>query len=340
MSKARIDSQSNPSESPLSASDFFADGMLPVGGWRSRVRLRSSRRANLSERFVIGFLIACTSVSVLTMLVTIFMLLIESSRFFTSPQIELGQFFTDTRWTIGQSQNELRYGVLPLLAGTLRVAGIGLSFAIPVGVFSAVYLSEYASREARMVLKPALEILSGIPTVVLGFFAVTLLTPLVLSKWGDFKPFNAMSAGIAVGILCVPLVTSLVEDALQGVPRRLREGAYGMGATPWEVTWQVVLPAATSGVISAILLAVSRATGETMIVALAAGSSPTLSLDPRLPSQTMPGFILETIISDSVAPGTTTYHSIYAVAACLFLLTLATSLTAEYFRHRFLRGQQ
>jgi phosphate transport system permease protein len=291
----------------------------------------------LREKMVIGLLIGCTSVSVLTMLVTIFMLLIESSRFFTGQQIELGRFFTDTRWTIGQSQNELRYGVLPLLTGTLRVAGIGLSFAIPVGIFSAVYLSEYASKEVRMLLKPALEILSGIPTVVLGFFAVTLLTPLVLSQWGDFKPFNAMSAGIAVGILCVPLVTSLVEDALQGVPRRLREGAYGMGATPWEVTWRVVLPAAMSGVISAILLAVARATGETMIVALAAGSTPTLSLDPRLPSQTMPGFILETIISDSVVPGTTTYHSIYAVAACLFLLTLVTSLTAEFFRHRFLK---
>ncbi len=313
----------------------LADERLP-----GRIQLRSSFRANFRERIVIGLLIGCTMVTVLIMLTTVLMLLIESSRFFIEPQIDLGQFFTDTRWTIGQSQHELRYGVLPLLTGTLRVAGIGLSFAIPIGIFSAVYLSEYASKETRRVLKPALEILSGIPTVVLGFFAVTLLTPMVLSHWGDFKPFNAMSAGIAVGILCIPLVTSLVEDALQGVPRKLREGAYGMGATSWEVTWRVVLPASVSGIISAILLAVARATGETMIVALAAGSTPTLSLDPRLPSQTMPGFILETIISDSVVPGTTTYHSIYAVAAFLFLLTLVTSLAAEFFRHRFLKIHQ
>lgn len=271
------------------------------------------------------------------MLVTILMLAFESYRFFLADQIYFWEFLSDTRWTLGQSQHETRYGILPLLLGTLRVTTIGLSFAIPIGIFSAVYLSEYASRRSRAILKPTLEMLSGVPTVVLGFFAVTLLTPHLLANLGNFKPFNAMSAGIAVGVLCIPMITSLVEDALQAVPRSLREGAFGMGATRWEVVWRVVLPAAFSGIFSAVLLGIGRAAGETMIVALAAGSTPTLTLDPRQPAQTMPGFILETINSDSVVPGTTIYHSIYAVAATLFVVTLLITLIAEYFRYRFLK---
>lgn len=319
----------------------FSKTLLSSGNrtdFRGRIRLRSPRAARFQQKLVVFFLVACTSVSVLTMLATILMLAFESYRFFLGDQIYFWKFLGDTRWTIGQSQHETRYGILPLLMGTLRVTAIGLSLAIPVGVFSAVYISEYASRRSRAVLKPTLEILSGVPTVVLGFFAVTLLTPHLLASWGDFKPFNAMSAGIAVGVLCIPLVTSLVEDALQAVPRSLREGAFGMGATRWEVVWRVVLPAAFSGILSAVLLAIGRAAGETMIVALAAGSTPTLTLDPRQPSQTMPGFILETINSESVVPGTTPYHSIYAVAATLFLVTLMITLAAEYFRYRFVKA--
>jgi phosphate transport system permease protein len=212
---------------------------------------------------------------------------------------------------------------------------IALLFALPTGILAAIYLSEYAPRKVRAVLKPVLEILAGIPTVVLGFFAVTFLTPFVLAPWGDFKPFNAASAGLAVGILCLPLITSLVEDALESVPLGLREAAYGLGASKFETTVKVVLPAAISGIVSASLLAFARAVGETMVVALAAGSTATFTLDPRQPSQTMTGFIVETLNSESVVPGTLSYYSIYAVALVLFLITLVCTLLGEFVRKRY-----
>jgi phosphate transport system permease protein len=170
---------------------------------------------------------------------------------------------------------------------------------------------------------------------VLGFFAVTFITPYVLGPIGEFKPFNAASAGLAVGILCLPLITSLVEDALQSVPQSLREAAYGLGSTKFETTVKVVVPAAISGIVSAILLALARAVGETMVVALAAGSTATFTLDPRQPSQTMTGFIVETLNSESVVPGTLSYYSIYAVALVLFLLTMICTIVGEYIRKRY-----
>ena len=207
--------------------------------------------------------------------------------------------------------------------------------ALPMGLITAVYLSEYASKRIRSILKPVLEILAGIPTVVLGFFAISFITPVLLQPFGGFAPFNATSAGIAVGILCLPLVTSLAEDALRAVPRSLREGAYGLGATRLEVTVKVVLPAALSGIISAFLLALSRAIGETMVVALAAGSSPTFTLDPRSTSQTMTGFIVETFKSESVVPGSLGYYSIYAVAAVLFVITFLLTLIGQIIRMKY-----
>jgi phosphate transport system permease protein len=184
-------------------------------------------------------------------------------------------------------------------------------------------------------LKPALEILAGLPTVVLGYFAMVFITPYLLQPLGDFKTFNAASAGIAVGILCLPLVTSLAEDALQAVPVALREGAYGLGATRFETTIRVVIPAAVSGIVSAFLLAMSRAIGETMVVALAAGSTPTFTADPRLQSQTMAGFIVNTFQSESVIPGTLGYYSIYAVAAVLFVITFAITVIGQVIRRRY-----
>lgn len=263
------------------------------------------------------------------------MLVIESLGFFMAEEIELGRFFTDMQWTVGQTKGDLSYGIMPLLSGTLRITGIAMLIAVPMGLVCAVYLAEYAPRKVRAVLKPTLEILAGIPTVVLGFFAVKFITPNLLVPLGDFKTFNATAAGIAVGILCLPLITSLAEDALQSVPRSLREGAYGLGSTKLEATLWVILPAALSGIISAILLAMARAIGETMVVAMAAGSSPTLTLDPRGPSQTMTGFIVETFKSESVVPGTVSYYSIYAVAGVLFLITFATTLFGQFIRKRF-----
>ena len=246
-----------------------------------------------------------------------------------------GNSSAGTEWTIGQSVGEQKYGILPLISGTLRITFIAMLIALPMGLITAVYLSEYASKRTRSILKPVLEILAGIPTVVLGFFAISFITPVLLQPWGGFAPFNAASAGIAVGILCLPLITSLAEDALRAVPRSLREGAYGLGATRLEVTVKVVLPAALSGIISAFLLALSRAIGETMVVALAAGSSPTFTLDPRGTSQTMTGFIVETFKSESVVPGTIGYYSIYAVAAVLFVITFLLTLIGQIIRMRY-----
>ena len=263
------------------------------------------------------------------------MLIFESYGFFSSPDIEFSKFLTGTQWTIGQTVGDQKYGILPLVSGTLRITFIAMLIALPMGLITAVYLSEYASKRTRSILKPVLEILAGIPTVVLGFFAISFITPVLLKPWGGFAPFNAASAGIAVGILCLPLITSLAEDALRAVPRSLREGAYGLGATRLEVTIKVVLPAALSGIISAFLLAMSRAIGETMVVALAAGSSPTFTLDPRGTSQTMTGFIVETFKSESVVPGSIGYYSIYAVAAVLFVITFLLTLIGQIIRMRY-----
>ena len=284
---------------------------------------------------MVTLLVGCSLISLATTFGIIFMLIFESYGFFNAPGIEFWKFISGTEWTIGQSAGEQKYGILPLVSGTLRITFIAMLIALPMGLITAVYLSEYASKRTRSILKPVLEILAGIPTVVLGFFAISFITPVLLQPWGDFDPFNAASAGIAVGILCLPLITSLAEDALRAVPRSLREGAYGLGATRLEVTIKVVLPAALSGIISAFLLALSRAIGETMVVALAAGSSPTFTLDPRGTSQTMTGFIVETFKSESVIPGSIGYYSIYAVAAVLFVITFLLTLIGQIVRMRY-----
>jgi len=284
---------------------------------------------------MVTLLLGCSLISLATTFGIIFMLVFESYGFFSAPEINFSDFLTGTEWTIGQSVGEQKYGILPLVSGTLRITFIAMLIALPMGLITAVYLSEYASKRTRSILKPVLEILAGIPTVVLGFFAISFITPVLLKPWGGFAPFNATSAGIAVGILCLPLITSLAEDALRAVPRSLREGAYGLGATRLEVTVKVVLPAALSGIISAFLLALSRAIGETMVVALAAGSSPTLTLDPRGTSQTMTGFIVETFKSESVVPGSIGYYSIYAVAAVLFVITFLLTLIGQIIRMKY-----
>ncbi len=296
---------------------------------------RSSASAFFKQNLVVGGLVACALISILTTIGTMVMLACESWGFFSNEQIQISEFLTGTRWTVGQTQGTIHYGIWPLVSGTFRIAGIALLFALPTGLMAAVYLSEYAPRKVRAILKPTLEILAGIPTVVLGFFAVTVITPYLLVYLGDFRPFNAASAGLAVGILCLPLITSMVEDALQSVPKSLREGAYGLGATRFETTVKVVIPAAISGIVSATLLALARAVGETMVVALAAGSTATFTADPRQPSQTMTGFIVETLNSESVVPGTLSYYSIYAVALVLFVITLSCTLLGQYVRTRY-----
>lgn len=288
---------------------------------------------------MVSLLTGCALVTLGTTVGIIYMLIRESMGFFAADNhgesIELWKFLTGTEWSVGRTQGKFEYGVWPLLSGTLRITVIAMALALPLGLVTAIYLSEYASKRVRSVLKPTLEVLAGIPTVVLGFFAVKFITPNILSYFGEFKTFNAAAAGIAVGILCIPLVASLAEDALRAVPRALREGAYGLGSTKLETTIKVIVPAALSGIISAFLLAVARAIGETMVVALAAGSSPTFTADPRLPSQTMTGFIVHTFKSESVVPGTPGYYSIYAVAALLFLITFGITLIGQIIRMRY-----
>ena len=284
---------------------------------------------------MVTLLIGCALITVGTTVGIIYMLVKESMGFFAADDINIWKFLTGTEWSVGRTQGKFDYGIWPLLSGTLRITVIAMAIALPLGLVTAIYLSEYAPKKIRAILKPTLEILAGIPTVVLGFFAVKFITPNILSNLGDFKTFNAAAAGIAVGILCIPLVASLAEDALRAVPRSLREGAYGLGGTKLETTLKVIVPAALSGIISAFLLAVARAIGETMVVALAAGSSPTFTADPRVPSQTMTGFIVHTFKSESVVPGTTGYYSIYAVAAMLFLITFGITLIGQIVRLRY-----
>ncbi|MEZ6094213.1 MAG: phosphate ABC transporter permease subunit PstC [Pirellulaceae bacterium] len=300
-------------------------------------RLKSSVASQRWERFVIACLVLCSLITIATTVGIIVMLVGNSTGFFANRDIELWKFLTDTKWTMGQTQSSLGdYGILPLLSGTLRITGIAMLIALPLGLISAVYLSEYATRRTRSILNPALEILAGIPTVVLGYFAVVFITPHFLRLIDeDFKAFNAASAGIAVGILCLPLVTSLAEDALQAVPNSLREGALGLGSTKFETTLKVVVPAALSGIVSAFLLALARAIGETMVVVLAAGSTPTFTLDPRAQSQTMTGYIVNVFNSDNVVPGTVQYYSVYAVAVVLFLITLSLTLLGQWVRKRY-----
>ena len=314
---------------------------------RSRIRIRSSAVSRNWQRFVVGLLAICSFVSIATTVGIVSILLIESSKFFGTHEVELlgekkqvdvnvGEFVTSSHWNLDAiTGDKVEYGIRGLVIGTMKITVVAMLVALPLGLITSVYLSEYASQRRRAIIKPVLEILAGIPTVVLGFFALKFITPYVLPFFGEFKSTNSASAGIAVGILCIPLVTSLAEDALQAVPKSLREGAYGLGSTRLEVTWKVVVPAALSGIISSFLLALSRAVGETMVVALAAGTSVNSSLDIRESAQTMTGSIVHTIQSENISPGDLSYYSMYVVAITLFLLTFGITLVGQLIRLRY-----
>ncbi len=301
-------------------------------------RVRPAAASHRSQALVVGILAFFAAITVATTLGIIGMLIFESSGFFlnSTQPIELKKFLTGTVWNVGHitEAGKLEYGIWPLLSGTFRITAVAMLIALPLGLVTAIYLSEYAPRRLRAILKPALEVLAGIPTVVLGFFAVMYITPW-LQNLGDFRTFNSASAGIAVGILCLPLVCSLSEDALRAVPQSLRDASYGLGGTRFDTTLKVVVPAALSGIVSAFLLAIARAVGETMVVALAAGSTPVFTFDPRLPSQTMTGFIVERFQSENVVPGTVDYYSIYAVAITLFVITFGFTLVGQWIRRRY-----
>lgn len=292
-----------------------------IGTPPAATAIKLSGRPRPFEGFLRWIFAACALVSVLTTFGIIWVLFQESLPFFM--HVPLTEFLTGTQWT--PQFEPARFGVLPLVCGTFLVTIGAACFTLPLGLLSAIYLSEYASPRARSVLKPILEVLAGVPTVVYGFFALIFITPVLQMVFPQTEVFNALSASIAMSIMTLPLVSSLCEDALHVVPPGLREGAYALGATKMEVSTQVVVPAALSGIGAAFILALSRAIGETMIVALAAGSTPKVTLNPLESVQTMTGYIVQISMGD-VPHGTTSYQTIFAVGLLLFFITVGMNL--------------
>lgn len=278
-----------------------------------------------------GVLLLCALLSVGTTLGIVFVLIHQSLPMFQ--HVSPWAFLTGTRWT--PLLEPRSYGVLPLLAGTVQVAAGALLLAVPLGLLTAIYLSEYAPGWVRQIAKPFLEILAGIPTVVYGYFALMFVTPEVLRRFlPQTEVFNAASAAIVVGIMIIPTISSLCDDAFRAVPRSLREAAYAVSATKLEVSTRIVLPAAMSGVVAAVLLALARAIGETMAVVLAAGMTAKLTLNPLVSIQTMTAYIVQVSLGDTPA-GTIEYHTIFAVGLTLFTITLAINLVAQRVLKRF-----
>ena len=302
--------------------------------WR-RSTLQSSRvtarRRRATERTVGVLLMAATAVTVLTTVGIVLVLIFETFAFFG--EVSLLEFFTGTVWAPLIAPRA--FGVLPLISGTLLVAAIAIVVAMPLGLIIAIYLAEYAGRRTRSLVKPFLEILAGIPTVVFGFFALTFVTPnLIQPLIPGTNVFNALSAGIVVGLMVLPMVATISEDAMAAVPRALREAAHGLGATRLEVSLRVVVPAALSGIIASFILAVSRAVGETMAVAIAAGSTPVLTLDPTQSVQTMTGYIAQVSLGDT-PQNSLEFKTIFAVGMTLFVLTLALNIASQIFVRRY-----
>ncbi len=283
------------------------------------------------ERTIHVALLACALISIVTTVGIVWVLLEESILFFA--KVSPLDFFFGTKWA--PLSTTPSFGVLPLVCGTFLVAGGALVVAIPVGLAAAVYLSEYAPPAVRRVLKPTLEVLAGIPTVVYGYFALTFVTPYVLRPlYPNTDIFNAASAAIVVGVMIIPTISSLCDDAFRAVPRSLREAAYAVSATRMEVSTRIVVPAAMSGVVAAVLLALARAIGETMAVALAAGMTPKLTLNPFVSVQTMTGYIVQASLGDTPA-GTIGYQTIFAVGFTLFLITMTINVVAQRVLKRF-----
>ncbi|GAB7388608.1 phosphate ABC transporter permease subunit PstC [Bacillaceae bacterium] len=288
------------------------------------------RKQPLGDRIVPKVLFLFAVISILTTVGIVFTLLFETISFFQ--EVSLFEYLLGTVWTpLFKPQS---FGVLPLLAGTFLITAGASLVALPIGLASAIYLSEYAPDKVRRVIKPILEVLAGIPTVVYGYFALTFVTPLLQKIIPGLGIFNALSASIVVGIMIIPMVSSLSEDAMLAVPRSIRDGAYALGATRLEVALKVVVPAAFSGIISSFVLAVSRAIGETMIVTLAAGATPKLTLNPLESIQTMTAYIVQ-VSSGDIRYGSLEYKTIFAVGMTLFVLTLLMNIVAQYISRRF-----
>ena len=296
----------------------------------TQLRLKPAARAR--ERMVGGLFLACAGLSVLTTVGVVLVLLSETTAFFADPAVTFREFFTGTQWT--PLFADQRFGILPLLTGTLMVTGIALVVGVPLGLMSAIYLSEFAQPGRRRRVTSVLELLAGVPTVVLGYFALLFVTPLLQRVVPGLDLFNPLSAGIVMGFMILPIVSSISTDAMQAVPAPLRQAAYGLGATKRQLIWRVVLPASLSGIVASVILALSRAVGETMIVTLAAGQRPLFTLDPRETIATMTSFIVQAASGDQPA-GSLASRSLYAVAATLFVITLLLNLVSQIVVRRY-----
>lgn len=299
---------------------------------RATNEVRITRRSRPWETLIQGLLFCCGAISIFTTIGIVVVLGREAYLFFGSPEVSIVEFLTRTVWqpAIGE------FGILPLVTATLVTSVLGMLVALPLGLSAAIYLSEYATPRVRGIIKPILEVLAGVPTVVYGFFALTFMTPFLQSILGrgNLEIYNMLSAGLVMGIMITPLISSMSEDALSAVPRALREGAYGLGATRWEVATRIVVPAALSGIFAAFVVGVSRAVGETMIVAIAAGAGPRFTLNPLRAAETMTGHIAR-ISGGDLSYNTIDYNSIFAIGLSLFVLTLTLNIISQQIIKRF-----
>jgi len=293
-------------------------------------RLSSRLIAHVKEKAIELLLLfaALTSVAITVGIVGI--LVYESTSFFL--QVSLWEFLTDRQWT--PLFSEPHYGILPLVSGTLVTTAVALAVAVPMGSLIAIYLSEYASRGTREVVKPALELLSAVPTVVYGYFALLFVTPALQKLWPELPGFNMLSAGLVIGIMIVPYVSSVSEDAMRAVPVHLREGAFALGATRVQTALRVVFPSALSGITAAYILGISRAIGETMVVAIAAGMQPTLTWNPLEPAATMTAYIVQVSLGD-LPHGSVGYQTIFATGLTLLLMTLIFNIVGHVLKKRY-----
>ena len=284
----------------------------------------------IKEKIIEFILRATALITILTTVGIIWVLLSESLEFFK--EVSIIDFVTDTQWTPLFANKH--FGILPLISGTLLTTKIAISVSLPVGLTIAIYLSEYAPKKLKKIIKPLLEILAAVPTVVYGFFALMVVTPFLQKLIPEMAGFNSLSAGIVMGIMIIPFISSLSEDALSAVPKSLREASYGMGATRLQTSFKVMVPAASSGIIVSVILAFSRAIGETMIVAIAAGQQPRLTLNPLVPVETITAYIVQVSLGD-VQHDSLEYRTIFAAGITLFVFTFILNNISFYIRNKF-----
>ncbi|MCW5633644.1 MAG: phosphate ABC transporter permease subunit PstC [Rubrivivax sp.] len=304
---------------------------MPLTGEARLAQLAKAKVARKRrEKIIEALLLLAACVSVFTTVGIVYILLKESFVFFT--QVSVWDFLTDTQWT--PLFDDAHFGIMVLLSGTITSSAVALLVAVPLGTIIAIYLSEFAGHKTRETLKPLLELLSGVPTIIYGYFALLFVTPLLQKVFPELPGFNVLSAGLVMGIMIIPYVASLSEDAMRAVPMGLREGSYAMGATRYQTAVKVVVPAALSGIASAYILGISRAVGETMILAVAAGMQPNLTLNPMEPAATITSYIVQVALGD-LPHGSVGYQTIFAAGLMLLLLTLAFNMLGYWVRRRY-----